>query len=345
MIFHLWKYVLCFLLVIGLLLQTNFSFGREQTSLEPIRLKMLLLPYLSYAPLFIAHEEGFFTEQRLQVEFVKMSSSATAIASLAQGDLDIIPGMIRPSHFNAMVRGSTIKFVAEKGYTATGACTCKGFVARRALVESGELKSPAQLKGKKICLDAGFASTEGYFVEKLLEKGGVKLNEVEIIEHIDLAAEREAMRKGLIDLSVKGEPQVTRMVESKHGVLWMGVQEIVPDFQFDIIAFGPTLLQKNPEAGKRFMVAYLKAVRQYNQGKTGRNLEIIAKHTNLDQDLLRKACWHTLRNDGKINIRSILDFQSWARMKGFLDKETTENQFWDPKFIEHASQVLDSAKK
>jgi NitT/TauT family transport system substrate-binding protein len=238
-----------------------------------------------------------------------------------------------------------IKFVAEKGYTATGGCTCKGFVARRALIESGELRSPAQLKGKKICLDAGFASTEGYFVEKLLNKGGVKLNEVEIIEHIDLPAEREAMRKGLIDLSVKGEPQLTRMVESKHGILWMGVQEIIPDFQFDIIAFGPTLLQKNPDAGKRFMVAYLKAVRQFNQGKSERNLNIIAKHTNLDQDLLRKACWPPLRNDGKINIRSIIDFQSWAIMRGFLDREATENQFWDPKFIEHASQVLDSAKK
>jgi hypothetical protein len=32
-------------------------------------------------------------------------------------------------------------------------------------------------------------------------------------------------------------------------------------------------------------------------------------------------------------------------MRGFLDREATENQFWDPKFIEHASQVLDSAKK
>jgi NitT/TauT family transport system substrate-binding protein len=306
---------------------------------------MLLLPYLSYAPLFIAHEEGFFTEQRLQVEFVKMSSSATAIASLAQGDLDIIPGMIRPSHFNAMVRGSTIKFVAEKGYTATGGCTCKGFVARRALVESGELKSPAQLKGKKICLDAGFASTEGYFAEKLLEKGGVKLNEVEIIEHIDLAAEREAMRKGLIDLSVKGEPQLTRMVESKHGVLWMGVQEIVPDFQFDIIAFGPTLLQKNPEAGKRFMVAYLKAVRQINRGKTDRNLEILAKYTGLDRELIRKACWPQFRSDGRINVKSIFDFQSWAVKKGLLDTPTTEKQFWDPIFVEYANKVLGASTK
>lgn len=345
MIDHLRKCLLCSFLVIVLALQAGLSFGREQTPPEPIRLKVLLLPFLSYSPLFIANEEGFFAEQRLQVEFVKMDSSAMAIPSLAQGDLDVVAGSLRINTLNAIIRDGKIKFVADKGHISPTGCTYYGFIARRALMESGELRSPAQLKGKTICLATGWASSEGYFVEGLLNMGGVNLSEVKILEHIPFAAELEAMNKGSIDLSIGGEPKLTQMIESNYGVLWMPVQQVIPDFQFDVVAFGPTVLVKRPEAGKRFMVAYLKAVRQYNQGKSIKNLSILTKHTSLEVDFLKKVCWPQFRSDGTINVKSILDFQSWAVRKGLLDTPCTENQFWDPSFIEYANKVLGASKK
>ena len=88
------------------------------------------------------------------------------------------------------------------------------------------------------------------------------------------------------------------------------------------------------------MTAYLKAVRQYNQGKTKRNLEILVEHTGLDQTLLEEACWSLVRNDGTINVESVLDFQDWALEKGYIDNPVTEDQFWDPSFVEYANQVL-----
>lgn len=88
------------------------------------------------------------------------------------------------------------------------------------------------------------------------------------------------------------------------------------------------------------MVAYLKAVRQYNQGKTERNLEILAEFTGLDRELLKRTCWLPIRNDGRINVESVLDFQDWAAGKGFLDSKVTEEKFWDPSFVQYANQVL-----
>jgi len=75
------------------------------------------------------------------------------------------------------------------------------------------------------------------------------------------------------------------------------------------------------------MIAYLKSMRQYNQGKTERNLKILAKYTGLDQELLKICCWPSLRNNGQINIESMIDFQQWALKKGYLDKEIPPNQF------------------
>ena len=88
------------------------------------------------------------------------------------------------------------------------------------------------------------------------------------------------------------------------------------------------------------MTAYLKAVRQYNQGKTKRNLEILVEHTGLDQTLLEEACWSLVRNDGTINVESVLEFQDWAVKAGFLENSISEEQFWDPSFIEYANGVL-----
>jgi len=88
------------------------------------------------------------------------------------------------------------------------------------------------------------------------------------------------------------------------------------------------------------MVAYLQAVRQYNQGKTEKNLKILAKHTGIDQGLLKKMCWPAVRNDGQFNVESVLNFQQWAKKRGYLDHLLTEKEFWDPSFIDYAIKVL-----
>jgi ABC-type nitrate/sulfonate/bicarbonate transport system substrate-binding protein len=116
--------------------------------------------------------------------------------------------------------------------------------------------------------------------------------------------------------------------------------EIVPGAQLATIVYGPTLLEKNRDAGVRFLVAYLQGVRQYNRGKTPRNVEIISKETGLDADLVREACWETIRGDGKINVEGVLDYQRWAVRKGLLDAIVPAEKFWDPSFVEAANKIL-----
>jgi len=331
------KYTIVVLVVIGLLLQTGASSGGEQHQPEPITMKVLLLPFLNFAPFFIAEEEGYFAEQDLQVEFVRMSRSTAAVPMLVQGELDVFAGYPSIGLLNAMARGARIKFVAGKGYIAPTGCSSHALVVRRVLVEGGELDSPAQLQGRRIA--AYRASLSGYLVEKVLNTAGLTLEDVEISK-IPTPAQPEAFEKNTIDAAASGEPWLTRILQAGHAVLWMPAQQVIPDFQRAVIVYGASLLNENPEAGRRFMVAYLKAVRQYNQGKTDRNLEIIAKYTRLDQEFLRQVCWESIRNDGQINVQSVLDFQGWAVEKGFLDSTVTEDQFWDPSFVEYANQVL-----
>lgn len=343
MVLHIWKYLFYPLLILFLLLQTSISFSKEVAQSKPIKLKVVFSSFLSYAPFFIAQEEEFFAEQGLQIEFIEMSDASIAIPSLIKGDLDVMADGIWPSQLNVIGRGAGIKIVADKGYSPSTGCAYIAALARRTLVEEKKLEPLSQLKGRRVALSQ-ISSPMGYSLDIILSQAGLNLDDVEKV-FIPIPARVEAFGKGTIDITIVPEPWVTRMLQTTYAVVWIPVNQIAPDFQQAIVMYGPTLLQKNPEAGKRFMVAYLRAVRQYNQGKTERNIEIIAKHTGLDKELLKKACWPSFRDNGQINIKSVVDFQRWSLKKGFLDKVAQPNEFWDPSFIEYANKVLVESKK
>jgi len=316
----------------------QLGFGKEQMPSTGVKLKVVTTLFVSYAPFYIAQEEGYFTEQELQIEFINMTVAGDALPSLIKGDLDVIGDTLFPNILNAITRGANIKFVADKGYLLPEGCTYNAIMARRTLVEEGKLNSISQLKGRRVGMlqDTGIS---GYYFEKVLNQANLSLDDVETV-FLQMPSRLEAFERGAIDISTISEPMITRMVRTGHAVIWKPSQKLFPNFQHAVLLYGPTLLEKHPDVGKRFMVAFLKAVRQYNQGKTKRNLEIVAKYTGLDRGFLGEVCWPAMRNDGKIHIESVMDYQAWAMKKGFLDKEVLPYQFWDPSFVEYANKVL-----
>jgi NitT/TauT family transport system substrate-binding protein len=84
-------------------------------------------------------------------------------------------------------------------------------------------------------------------------------------------------------------------------------------------------------------------VRQYNEGKTERNLDIIEEATQLDRELLSQSCWPPIHSDAEISVEGMMDFQNWAMEKGYIDRVLSEDEFWDASFVEYASQALDES--
>ena len=331
------KYTTLFMLILCLLLNVSVSHGDDAKKTNSLELNVAILPYLSFSPLFIALDEGFFKEQGLRIKVHKFARSPEVVPALAQGRLDVAGSFMSVSLFNAIEHGADIKIVTCKMYIDPQSCTSVGLLAKRSLVENGELSNPLQLKGRRIAINE--ATIEGYYVEKLLKKSGLHLNE---IKYGDLPAPTvfAAFKNGSIDLASESEPWITRSIKAGQAVMWMPMEKVVPNFQFAFLLYGPALLKKHPEAGNRFMVAYLKALHQLSLGKTSRNLEIIAKHTKLDLELLKETCWPSFHQDGRINAQSVLEFQSWAVEKGYMEKAAAIEKVWDPRFVEHANQVL-----
>jgi NitT/TauT family transport system substrate-binding protein len=327
----------CLLLTLTLLLQACAGAGVKQQQPEPTTLKVGVQSYLGYALFFIADEEGYFAEQGLHIEFVKLPPQQL-IPAVVQGEVDVSAGKLTAGLLNALARGGKVKIVADQNHIDPVGCVPIALVARRSLV--GEFDDPTKMKGLQV--DVPPASWLHYYLAELIATVGLSLDDL-VLTNSPSAVEIEALDKGTLDLSMIGEPWLTRMLRAGHTPVLAPVQEVMPDSQIAVVLYGSKLLDENPDAGKRFMIAYLKAVRQLHRGKTKRNLELLAEFTELDQTLLEEVCLPTPRNDGMINVESVLEFQDWAVDNGFLDSSITEDQFWDPSFIEHANEVLNTS--
>jgi NitT/TauT family transport system substrate-binding protein len=128
------------------------------------------------------------------------------------------------------------------------------------------------------------------------------------------------------------------MAESGAHV-WARMEEVLPEAQIGSMWFGPTLLRDNRDAGRRFMAAYLDAVRQYAEGPTPRNLELVSKFTGLNTSQLASTCWTPVRQDGRVNIASVREFREWLGRNGHLeqpDQPGSDADLVDPSFVEWA---------
>lgn len=303
------------------------------------KLTVSILPFLSYAPIFIAKEEGFFAEQGLEVEFVRIDKTSEAMPALAQGQIDVASGFFDVSTLNAIAQGGEIKYVSDKGYLDPQGCAASTFVIRKDILEAGTLDDLHNIKGMKVALTP--ASSAEYALDLVLKEVGLSSSDVEIL-NIPLPARLEGMGNKSIDIAAVSDPWTIRIVNAGYGEVWHPWQEVMPNFQFSINMYGPNLLKKNPEIGRKYMIAYLKGVRQYNQGKTPRNIEIIAAETQIDPKEVEESCWMSMRDDGMIDLATsgISGFQEWAVAKGLLLAPVKPEDLLDLSFVTDANEAL-----
>lgn len=297
-----------------------------------ITLKMNSAPLTSYAPIFIAEDEGFFAEQGIQMEYVTLERSKDALPLLISGDLDIYAGSLTPGLLNTLGQEDGIKVVADRGHLApSDTCANQGILFRKEPYDSGQLRGPADLAGRTII--ASQASPSEYLLSLYLAQAGLSVKDVNMID-IPPVNYVQAMADGSADAVVAPELRLSNVLNGGNAVLAVRGTDVYGSLLSSALVFGKNLRKDNRQAGIRFLKAYLKGVAQYNQGKTDRNVQIIASHTGETEETIRNACWVSISADGSIDFKAWVDgFQQWSVQQGYLDAAITEGQFWDPSLL------------
>jgi NitT/TauT family transport system substrate-binding protein len=299
-------------------------------------LRIAVLPYLSFAPYYLAESEGYFAAENLQAEFTSFKNTSDALPVLIKGDLEI-DNVFSIGILNAIVRGEAVRVTANKAVLDPNACVADGFIARSDVAARIDGMSADELKKLKFGVNKAWIDT--YFLDLLLRERGLKLSDVSTTFIADPAARSEAVKSGALDVAFTSEPWITRATEGGEIALWKSAASIRPGFSLGIVLFGPTLLDaKNEDAAVRFMRAYLKGVARYREGKTDANITVLSKVTKLDAELLKRMCWPTFTEDGSVDAEQISEFAAWAHAQGLADQALGPDKIWEPRFIEAAKK-------
>lgn len=322
------------------------AFGSVNAA-EPTAVRVGIVNASSDVGFFIADKRGYFRNEGLAVSFTPFDSATRMVAPLGAGQLDVGGGSPSAGLYNAAARGIAIKIVADKGSTPAGH-GYQPLLVRKDHVDSGRFKTLKDLKGMKIAGSApGSASTST--LNEMLKKAGLKTSDVERVfmgfpQHV-LALQNKA-----VDAALTTEPSATKAVQSGAAVRILGDDEVYPNHQLAVVLYSGNFAQEKPDAARRFMRAYLRGVRDYNDvlrdGKLAGPgsddvIAILTEKTAIKDAATYKAITVNGCNpNGKVHEASLKNDLQFFIEEGQIQGKASVEQVVDNSFVEAALKDL-----
>ncbi|MDB5593916.1 MAG: NitT/TauT family transport system substrate-binding protein [Hyphomicrobiales bacterium] len=298
--------------------------------------------------IYIADKKGYFKAEGLDVEMISFTTAAKMIAPLGAGQLEVGGGTVAAGLYNAAARNIGIKIVADKGSIKPG-YNFSSLIVRKDLVDSGRYKSFKDLKGMKVAI-AAYGTGNAATLNAALERGGLKWSDVETLE-LGFPQHVAGMTTKAIDASITNEPLSSLALRQGLAVKAPDDESIYPNHQVAVMLYSTNFAKTQPEAAAKFMRAYLKGVRDYNDGLSNGRIagpnaaEVIktlteytpVKDASVYTDTTPNAC----DPDGRVNLDSLKrDLAFFKEQKWVESPDVTAESMIDMSFAEQAVKEL-----
>jgi NitT/TauT family transport system substrate-binding protein len=304
-----------FVIVFGLSLVflSGCQENQDNTPAVP-NLKIGSLPIEDTLPILVAEQEGYFTQEDVDVELIPFQSALENQSAVQAGQLDgfitdtVVPVLLRNSGLELKITSLTLGAIPEEGRFA--------IIASK---ESG-IKTPADLKGKSIGLSKN--TIIEYVTDQLLLKEGINPSEVTKTTVAKIPLRVEMLLNNQIDAITVPDPLVT-FTE------FNGAKIILEDTsnrnlsQAVVVMTEKTLTDKS-EAVKRFYKAYSKAVDAINDNP-GKFKSLLVENINIPAPI---ADSYGIQKYPQPQLPEKQDLErviNWLDEKELLQKEITYN--------------------
>jgi NitT/TauT family transport system substrate-binding protein len=326
---------LCLLVIlVGCSTKTNTT----NTSKEKAKVSLGLLRLTSSAPLFIAMEKGYFTEENIEITPEWFDAAQPIAVATASGKVDVGATGITASLYNMASAGQKIAIVADKGREEKG-FSSSALLVTKALYDSG-INSVEAIRGKRIGITQK-GSTFHYMLGRILETKGLSLNDVDLVPLGKLSAIMAALQSGQIDGCILNEPNITKVETAGYGKTVVQIGDLIP-YQTSGIFFSESFTQKQ-DLAVRFMRAYIKACNYYYDNaiknaspeKKAEIIKIISKYTNAPEPDVKLGLPYIDRN-GELLASDIKTQIDWYRNHDMLKGTLQADQIVNTTFLEKA---------
>jgi ABC-type nitrate/sulfonate/bicarbonate transport system substrate-binding protein len=221
-----------------------------------------------FVPLAIGDKRGFFQEEGLQGEFIRMNP-AVALQTLIGGEIDYYT-VLGPA-VAAAIRGVPVKLAAA--YVP---------VAPTALIARPEIRTVPELKGKTIGINAYGGALDGMARLILRHFGLDPDRDVKFLATGPLDSRFGAMKQGLT-MATLGSPPIDFLGKKLGFVVIARAHELFSFPVSGVIASGRKLRER-PDEVKRVIRAGIKANRYIRQNRDG-TLPIMVQWLKIDREM------------------------------------------------------------
>lgn len=300
------------------------------------------------ASLELALHRGYWDKQNLDVQFIQAGAAAQdATAALATNQIQVTAGSPSAGLFNALNRGINIRMVADWSHIGTPEDSTFSISVRSDLIDSGAVKSPADLKGRNIGAGPVKGGINDLFLSRVLAKANLKPSDVNA-EFIPFPDGIAAMASKKLDAAMLIEPMVSLAAAQGVAKLFITMGAVDPGAQVAIVFYSPDFAA-NKDAATRFMIGYLQGVRDYydafvlkkNQDDA---ISILVQTLPLkDPKVWKNFKPSNVDLNGKFNVASIKTQAAFYKDEGLVDGPVPDiDKYIDNSFAEAAVKIIGS---
>jgi NitT/TauT family transport system substrate-binding protein len=288
-----------------------------------------------------ASEKGYFKDVGIAVKTDDLDTSANSIALLSQNQFDIIEGGISAGYFNGLEKSLPITMVMDRVSTPIG----HNLMLRPDLKD--QITDVKQLKGKVVATN-GTGSVSTYEIGKVLETGGLTINDVDL-KVLPFTQYALAFANKAIDAAEVIPPWTTQFVNDKIAAPFLSIDALVKPTPMTIavVMINTDWAKKNPDLVRNYFVAYLRGVRDYCQayhgGANRKDFIDMLSRTGAERRaeiLTDQKAWPARSPDGKINIASMMDMQAWYSANKMSTANFPAERVVDSSFADYAVNKL-----
>lgn len=297
--------------------------GTSRAQTETVKLGDLSA--ISNAAIYIAIDKGFFKEQGVLTEISNFASAAKMVPALVVGELEVSVGSASAGLFNAIAEKAPFRIVADKGQAREGT----GFTlltVRKDLVESGQVKTVKDLKGKKITILAK-GNIQHYLLGKMAEEAGLTINDFELT-FLDAPNQLKALETKAVDAAYAVEPWAARFEERGVAQRFRTPDQVkgLGPVQVGVIIYSGKFITERKSVAQRWMRAYLKAAELFHRNgtKDPEIATILEKYTKVPAKVIQTAISPYQDPQGKVIVENLGDQAQWFARNGMAQKVSVE---------------------
>jgi NitT/TauT family transport system substrate-binding protein len=240
--------------------------GIAQGAAAPVRVAYSAISG-AMGPLWVAHDMGIFTRHGLDVQLLYIGGGSVVTQALLGGDVQFVR-LGAAAVVQASLRGAELKMIGN---------TINRLVFK--LMSRPEIKSPADLKGKKVGVTRLGGSTD-FALDLVIKKWGLRRGaDVAVLQTGGMPQLLGAIQSGAVDAGVISPP--TNLQAQK-----LGFRELVDFGDLEIpypnspLAAMQSYLARNRDLVLRFLRGYAEGIHRV---KTDRNstIKIFSKYTTV----------------------------------------------------------------